>query len=90
MSKKPDDAEAEAEAVRVKLFLAISQAVHGHDLDEVIPILITASARALVDDAGGNREKLAIQFARFSMMVKDQIREMAEEDERLARESTRQ
>jgi hypothetical protein len=79
-----------SEEGNAKLFFAVSKAMHGYSVDDVIPVLITASARALVDDAGANLERLAIQFARFSMLLKDQIHEMVEEDEKLARESTRQ
>ena len=74
----------------VKLFLAMSEAMHGYPVEMVIPILITASARALVDDAGLDMKKLSDGYDKFNVLLRNQITDMLDEDARQAREATRQ
>ena len=80
----------DADETHVKLFLAMSGAMHGHPVEDVIPVLITASARALITDAGIDGKKLMHNYFRFCALLQSQIDDMVEEDDKLARESTRQ
>ena len=82
-----DDDDDEA---HVKLFLALGEAMHGHPVENVIPVLITASARALITDAGVDHERLARNYDKFCRLMLDQIDDMVEDDDKQAREATRQ
>ena len=73
-----------------KLFKAVSDLFHKKPVEDVIPILITASARALVTDAGLDTEKLSRSYSKFSALLRDQITSMLDEDMREAEEATRQ
>ena len=73
-----------------KLFKDVSELFHKKPVEDVIPILITASARALVTDAGIDMEKLARNYNKFCNLLRDQMTDMVDEDAKQAREATRQ
>ena len=73
-----------------KLFYAMSEAMHGYPVEMVIPVLITASARALVDDAGLDMKRLSDNYDKFNAILRNQITDMLDKDAELAREATRQ
>ena len=73
-----------------KLFKDMSELLHKKPVDDVIPILITASARALVTDAGIDMEKLARNFRKFTTLLEIQVTEMVDEDAEEAKGATRQ
>ena len=73
-----------------KLFKDVSELFHGKPVEDVIPILITASARCLVTDAGIDMEKLAHNYNRFVELLAGQVTDMVDEDDKQAREATRQ
>ena len=59
-----------------ELFNAISSVITGQPIDAVIPILITASARALSDEADGNIDKLSTLLLRFCRLVENEAADM--------------
>ena len=73
-----------------KLFKDVSELFHGKPVEDVIPILITASARCLVTDAGIDMEKLSRNYSKFCDFLRDQITDMVDEDAKQMREATRQ
>ena len=73
-----------------KLFKDMSDLFHKKPVDDVIPILITASARCLVTNAGADMEKLARQFRKFITLLEIQVTDMVDEDAKQAKEATRQ
>ena len=73
-----------------KLFKDVSDLFHKKPVEDVIPILITASARALVTDAGIDMEKLSRNYSKFCALLSSQITDMVDEDDKQAREATRQ
>jgi hypothetical protein len=73
-----------------KLFKAVAELFHRKPVEDVIPILITASARCLVTDAGADMEKLSHNYIKFCDLLRDQITDMVDEDDKQAREATRQ
>jgi hypothetical protein len=73
-----------------ELFYAVGKLLYRKDIDEVMPVLITAVARALVLDANGDMEKLERQFYRFAELVRSQTADMILQDLDEAREATKQ
>ena len=73
-----------------KLFKDVSDLFHKKPVEDVIPILITASARALVTDAGIDMEKLSRNYSRFCTLLSSQITDMVDEDAKEAEKATRQ
>ena len=73
-----------------KLFKDVSELFHGKPVEDVIPILITASARCLVTDAGIDMQKLSRNYSKFCNLLRDQITDMVDEDDKQAQEATRQ
>ena len=73
-----------------KLFKDVSKLFHGKRVEDVIPILITASARALVTDAGLDMQKLSRNYSKFCNLLRDQITDMVDEDSKEAEKATRQ
>ena len=73
-----------------KLFKDVSDLFHKKPVEDVIPILITASARALVTDAGIDMEKLSRNYNKFCNLLRDQITDMVDEDAKEAEKATRQ
>ena len=73
-----------------KLFKDVSDLFHKKPVEIVIPILITASARALVTDAGIDMEKLSRNYSRFCTLLSSQITDMVDEDAKEAEKATRQ
>ena len=73
-----------------KLFKSVSDLFHRKPVEDVIPILITASARALVTDAGIDMEKLSRNYNKFCNLLRDQITDMVDEDAKEAEKATRQ
>jgi DUF438 domain-containing protein len=73
-----------------KLFKDVSDLFHKKPVEDVIPILITASARALVTDSGIDMEKLARNYNRFVELLASQVTDMANEDAEQAEKATRQ
>jgi hypothetical protein len=72
------------------LFNVMSELLHHQSVDDVMPVLITASARALVMDAEGDIKKLAISHLQFCTLLQEQINDMWEQDAAEARGATRQ
>ena len=73
-----------------KLFKDVSELFHGKRVEDVIPSLITASARALVTDAGLDMQKLSRNYSKFCNLLRDQITDMVDEDSKEAEKATRQ
>ena len=73
-----------------KLFKDVSELFHKKPVEDVIPILITASARALVTDAGLDMQKLSRNYSKFCNLLRDQITDMVDEDSKEAEKATRQ
>ena len=73
-----------------KLFKDVSDLFHKKPVEDVIPILITASARALVTDAGIDMEKLARNYNKFTALLAAQVTDMVDEDAKEAEKATRQ
>ena len=73
-----------------KLFRDVSDLFHKKPVEDVIPILITASARALVTDAGLDMQKLSRNYSKFCDFLRDQITDMVDEDSKEAEKATRQ
>jgi hypothetical protein len=80
------------EAMKPKddLFNKISALLNRQPTDDVIPILITAAARALVIDANGDLDKLRRQYDKFCTMTAAQVTDMLTQDLDEAREATKQ
>ena len=60
------------------LFMAIGRLVDGHSTDDVIPTLITVSARALVQEADGDIDKLSTLLLRFCRLLENEAADMLE------------
>jgi hypothetical protein len=75
---------------RMDMFFAISELLHAQPVDEVIPVLITASARALIVDANGDLDKLENNFNKFCSLVHSSMGDMMNQDLDEAREATKQ
>ena len=73
-----------------KLFKDLASLLHRKPVEDVIPVLITASARCLVTDAGMDMQKLAHNYNRFVELLASQVTDMADEDAKQAEEATRQ
>ena len=73
-----------------KLFKDVSDLFHKKPVEDVIPILITASARALITDAGLDMEKLARNYNKFTALLAAQVTDMVDEDAKEAEKATRQ
>ena len=73
-----------------KLFKDVSDLFHRKPVEDVIPILITASARCLVTDAGLDMQKLSRNYSKFCNLLRDQITDMVDEDSKEAEKATRQ
>ena len=73
-----------------KLFKDMSDLLHKKPVDDVIPMLITVSARALVTNAGIDMQKLARNFRKFITLLEIQVTDMVDEDAKEAKEATRQ
>jgi hypothetical protein len=72
------------------LFVEVSLLLHKQDLNDVFPVLITATARALVQDANGDLDKLEKGFNKFVDLVRDQTREMILADLDASSKATKQ
>ena len=75
---------------RNDLFYAISEVLSAQPVEEVIPVLITASARALIMDANGDLNALEKQFNKFCALVHAMIGDMMNQDLDEARDATKQ
>ena len=75
---------------KTELFYAVCKALDRHPVDEVIPVLITASARALLTDANGDLDKLANKITKFNALMLSQVTDMMNEDLAEAHEATKQ
>lgn len=62
------------------LFTALGRLLDGQPSDDVIPTLITVSARALVQDAEGNIDKLSTLLLRFYRLMENEAADMLESD----------
>jgi hypothetical protein len=62
------------------LFEAVGKLLDGQPNDDVIPALITLSARALVQDADGNIDKLSTLLLRFCRLMENESADMLEGD----------
>ena len=62
------------------LFEAVGKLLDGQATDDVIPALITLSARALVQDADGNIDKLSTLLLRFCRLMENESADMLEGD----------
>ena len=72
------------------LFIEISRLLHRQPVDDVMPVLITAVARAIVIDAQGDIDKLDQSFTKFVRLTQGQIGDMINQDMDEAREATKQ
>jgi hypothetical protein len=73
-----------------EIFKRIAEAVEHQPTEEVIPVLITASARALADDAEGDVNLLSTLLLKFCRLVENNAVEMLEENNREAGQATKQ
>jgi hypothetical protein len=73
-----------------ELVVKMARVLSGQPINDVIPILITTSARCLVDCSQGDTAQLEKDYTQFCEMVQDQMRDMLEWDEAEAREATKQ
>lgn len=62
------------------LFEAVGKLLDGQPSDDVVPVLITLSARALVQEAGSDYAALAKHIDKFSSILTDQAVDMWRED----------
>ena len=72
------------------LFIEMARLLFRKPIDEVMPVLITAVARALVLDANGDMDALERQFFRFAELTRSQMADMICQDLDEAREATKQ
>lgn len=63
------------------LFLEARKLFDRKPIDEVMPVLITAVARALVIEADGDTVKISLLVAKFYAILTDQITSMLDEGE---------
>ena len=73
-----------------KLALDIGRLLDKHSTDDVIPVLITLSARALLDDAGGNMLAMEARYERFCELLQDDMKIMLAFEVAEASEATKQ
>jgi hypothetical protein len=62
------------------LFVAVGRLLDGKPSDDVVPILITIAARALVQEADGNIDKLSTLLLRFCRLLENEAADMLEGD----------
>ena len=75
---------------REKLYENVSRVLVYQPVDEVIPVLITAIARCLVDWSEGDAWELEKAYARFSNQLCRQIEDMVDWDIAEASKATKQ
>ena len=61
-----------------ELFYALGDLLEGHPTDEVIPLLIVASARALVEHCGDDVGQLGLDLSKFNDLLLQQVMDMAD------------
>jgi hypothetical protein len=66
--------------VSAELFIEVSRLLHRKPVDDVMPVLITAVARALVLDGEGDMKKLSLNYLKFCNMVHEQMGDMIAQD----------
>jgi hypothetical protein len=62
------------------LFVEVGRLLDGKPSDDVIPTLITLSARALVQEADGDIDKLSTLLLRFCRLIENEAADMLEGD----------
>ena len=62
------------------LFKAVSKVLTNQPIDEVIPVLVVATARAMVLEADGDRERLQDLGARFCSLLAKTTLDMFDEE----------
>lgn len=62
------------------LFMAMGRLLDGQPTEDVVPTLIVASARALVDAADGDIDKLSTLLLRFCRLIENEAADMLEGD----------
>ena len=75
---------------KTDLFSKLAKLLERQPEDDVIPLLITACARALIQDADGDLDKLTRQLVRFNIILTGQVRDMMTEDLDDAARATKQ
>jgi hypothetical protein len=75
---------------RDKLYENVSRVLTYQPVDDVIPVLITAIARCLVDWSEGDEGELQKAYARFSNLLCRQIEDMVDWDIAEASKATKQ
>lgn len=63
---------------KAELFDKMANVMTGQDNETLVPILITASARALVIEAGGDIDKLSTLLLKFCRLVQNEASDMLE------------
>jgi hypothetical protein len=59
-----------------ELFRLLGAILNGRPVDEVIPVLIVAAARAVVEDAGDDPDKLRTAIFKFNRLMAEEALEM--------------
>jgi hypothetical protein len=62
------------------LFVAVGQMLDGQPTEDVVPVLITLSARVLSDNANGDAALLETLLSRFFALLKQQAEDMQRRD----------
>ena len=60
------------------LFVEVGRLLDGKPTNEIIPILITITARALSDEANGDIDKLSTLLLRFCRFLENEAADMLE------------
>jgi hypothetical protein len=63
---------------KAELFDKMANVMTGQDNETLVPILITASARALVLEADGDIDKLSTLLIKFCRLVQNEASDMLE------------
>ena len=63
------------------LFVAVGQLLDGKPSEDVIPTLVTLSARALAQESGGDMDKLSTLLLKFCRLVENESADMVEAEQ---------
>jgi hypothetical protein len=68
------------DAAKDDLFEEMAQLLHEKRTDEVVPVLITAAARALVIESRGELDRLSTLLIRFCRLLENEAADMIQDD----------
>lgn len=66
----------ELQAKKTRIFDGMSQLIAGQTIETVAPVLVVAVARVLVLDAGSDKERTALNVAKFIYRLTDVVNDM--------------